>query len=420
MLLFLRELFTQVVSALLRNKLRSFLTMAGIAWGVASIVLIVAMGDGFKEGQRDRFKQLGENIVILFPGRTEKQVGGLRAGRRIRLNYDDLRDVQKECYLVRHIVAELQNHARTTSRFNGGTFSVLGVEPMYSEIRSIPIGRGRFLVQPDEDGAARAAVIGDNVRKVLFGERAVVPGDTFSINGLPFRIVGLMPPKDQNSSYNGMDSDKIFVPYSTMVRDLPLDDANFHPGIVSDMIYVPADLKSWKEARAQVMRVLARNHQFDADDGSAVRHWDTVENAELVDNMFTSMTAFLGAIALVTLTLGGVGVMNIMLVSVTERTREIGLRKALGATRRRILADFLLEGVLLAGISGLVGWAGAYGVAAAVNTLPKREMFAGLPVDGGTTAIAFGALAVIAVASALWPAWRAARLTPVEALSYER
>ena len=414
MLLFLRELFAQVVSALLRNKLRSFLTMAGIAWGVASIVLIVAMGDGFKEGQRDRFKQLGENIVILFPGRTEKQAGGLRAGRRIRLNYDDLRDVQKECFLVRHIVAELQNQARTTSRFNGGTFSVMGVEPMYAQIRSIPIDRGRFLVQPDDDGAARVAVIGDNVRKVLFGERVVAPGDTFSINGLPFRIVGLMPPKDQNSSYNGMDSDKIFVPYSTMVRDLPLDDENFHPGIVSDLIYVPADLKSWKQARAQVMRVLARNHQFDADDGSAVRHWDTV------DNMFTSMTAFLGAIALVTLTLGGVGVMNIMLVSVTERTREIGLRKALGATRRRILADFLLEGVLLAGISGLVGWAGAYGVAAAVNTLPKREMFAGLPVDHGTTAIAFGALAVIAVSSALWPAWRAARLTPVEALSYER
>ena len=160
----------------------------------------------------------------------------------------------------------------------------------------------------------------------------------------------------------------------SMVRDLPLDDANFHPGIVSDMIYVPADLKSWKEARAQVMRVLGRNHHFDPDDESAVRHWDTVENAELVDSMFTSMTAFLGAIAVVTLTLGGVGVMNIMLVSVTERTREIGLRKALGATRRRILADFLLEGILLAGISGLVGWSGAYGVAAAVNALPKREM----------------------------------------------
>ena len=420
MLPYLRELFSQVVSALLRNKLRSFLTMAGIAWGVASMVLIVAMGDGFKAGQRDRFRQLGENIVILFPGRTELQAGGLRAGRRIRVNYNDLRDIQTECYLVRTIVAELQNQSRTTSRYNGGTFSVMGVESAYNHVRTIPIDRGRFLAPQDEEDAARVAVIGDNVRKVLFGEHPVGPGDTFSINGLPFRIVGLMPPKDQNSSYNGMDSDKIFVPYATMVRDLPPDDENFHPGIVSDMVYVPADLKSWKEARAQVTRVLARNHQFDPADPTAVHYWDTVENAELVDSMFTSMTAFLGAIAVVTLTLGGVGVMNIMLVSVTERTREIGLRKALGATRRRILADFLLEGVLLAGISGLAGWAGAYGVAAAVNTLPKREMFAGLPVNGTTTAIAFGALAVIAVSSALWPAWRAARLTPVEALSYER
>ena len=420
MLMYVHELFTHVVSALLRNKLRSFLTMAGIAWGVASIVLIVAMGDGFKAGQRDRFKQLGENIVILFPGRTEKQAGGLRAGRRIRLNYDDLRDIKTECFLVRNIVAELQNQARTTSRHNGGTFSVMGVEALYAQIRTIPIGRGRFLAQQDEEAAARVAVLGDNVRKVLFGEHPVAPGDSFFLNGLPFRIVGLMPPKDQNSSYNGMDSDKIFVPYATMVRDLPPDDRNFRPGIVSDIIYVPADLTNWKQARAQVTRVLARNHQFDPEDPSAVHYWDTVENAELVDSMFTSMTTFLAAIAVVTLTLGGVGVMNIMLVSVTERTREIGLRKAVGATRRRILADFLLEGVLLAGVSGLVGWAGAYGVAAAVNTLPKRDMFAGLPVDGGTTAIAFGALAVIAVSSALWPAWRAARLTPVEALSYER
>ncbi len=420
MLLYVRELFTQVVSALLRNKLRSFLTMAGIAWGVASIVLIVAMGDGFKEGQRDRFRQLGENIVILFPGRTEKQAGGLRAGRRVRLDYNDLRDIKTECFLVRNIVAELQNQARTTSRYNGGSFSVLGVEALYAQIRTIPIGRGRFLAQQDEDSVARVAVLGDNVRKVLFGEHSVAPGDSFFINGIPFRIVGLMPPKDQNSSYNGLDSDKIFVPYATMVRDLPPDDGNFHPGIVSDMVYVPTELKSWKQARAQVSRVLARNHRFDPEDPSAVHYWDTVENSELVDGMFTSMTAFLGAIAVVTLTLGGVGVMNIMLVSVTERTREIGLRKALGATRHRILADFLLEGVLLAGVSGVAGWAGAYGVAAAVNTLPKRDMFAGLPVDGRTTALAFGALAVIAVASALWPAWRAARLTPVEALSYER
>jgi putative ABC transport system permease protein len=201
---------------------------------------------------------------------------------------------------------------------------------------------------------------------------------------------------------------------------MPPADSNFKPGIVNDLIYVPVSLDDWKEARDSVLHVLGRNHQFDPDDKGAVFIWDTVENAKLVDRIFTSMTLFLGAIAVVTLTLGGVGVMNIMLVSVTERTREIGLRKAVGATRGRILVDYLVEGVVLGGLSGLVGWAGAYGIAALVNKLPKQEMFGGLPVDGGTTAVAFSALAVIAVASALWPAWRAASLTPVEALSYER
>jgi len=414
------ELLGHVASSLLRNKLRSFLTMAGIAWGVASIVLIVAMGQGFKIGQRDRFRQLGENIVIVFNGRTEKQAGGLRAGRRIRLNYQDVQGIRTECYLVRQVVAELQTTARAVTPWNGGTFSVMGVEPAYASIRSIPVDRGRFLGAEESERAERVAVLGDNVRKQLFGERPVGPGDRLNLNGLPYRIVGLMPAKTQNSSYNGLDSDKIYVPYSAMVRDLPPSDANFHPGIVSDLIYTPASLEQFADARRQVLRLLARNHQFDLDDDSAVHVWDTVENARLVDNIFTSMTAFLGAIAAVTLTLGGVGVMNIMLVSVTERTREIGLRKAVGATRMRILIDYFLEGVMLAGLSGLGGWAGAYGIAAAVNRLPKQEMFGGLPVDGNTTGLAFGALALVAVASALWPAWRAANLTPVEALSYER
>jgi putative ABC transport system permease protein len=206
-----------------------------------------------------------------------------------------------------------------------------------------------------------------------------------------------------------------------MVRDMPPKDDDFHPGIVNDIIYVPSSLTEWKAARQQVLRVLGRNHQFDTDDKGAVYVWDTVESAELVDQIFVSMTAFLGAIAVITLTLGGVGVLNIMLVSVTERTREIGLRKAVGATRRRIMMDFLAEGVILAGLSGLMGFLGAYGLASLVNSLPlQADMFAGLPVKGATTAWSFGALAVVAISSALFPAWRAASLTPVEALRYER
>jgi putative ABC transport system permease protein len=417
---FLKELFSHVISGLLRNKLRSFLTMAGIAWGVASIVLIMAMGEGFKIGQRDRMRQIGDNIVIVFGGMTESQAGGRRAGRIIQLNYDDVRDIRTECFRVSAVVGELRNGVRTVSPYYNGRFSAMGVETLYSKIRNIPVALGRFLSDEDAAAAARVAVLGDNVRKQLFGARPVNPGESISINGLPFRIIGLMPAKAQTSSYNGMDSDKIYVPYATMMRDMPPADLNFKPGEVSDLIYVPASINDWKGARSQVLRVLGRNHRFDPDDKGAVSIWDTVEDALLVDGVFTSMTYFLGAISVVTLMLGGVGVMNIMLVSVTERTHEIGLRKAVGATRGRIMVDYLVEGMLLAIVSGMLGWAGSYGIAAVVNCLPKREMFGGLPVSGTTTAVAFASLGVIAVISALGPAWRAASLTPVEALCYER
>jgi len=417
---FLRELFSHVFSSLLRNRLRSFLTMAGIAWGVASIVLIVAMGDGFKEGQRENLRSLGENLVILFPGVTEKQTGGQRAGKYIQLNYEDVRDIRAECFRVKRVAGELQNQVRAASPFNNSTFDALGVESHYPKIRTIPVAQGRFITEEEEAAAARVAVLGDNVRKKLFSERPIGPGAGITINGLPFRIGGLMPAKKQNSSYSGMDSDKIFIPYSTMLRDMPPGYPGFKRGAVNNIVYVPASLDEFKQARKQVMRVLARNHDFDPEDKSAVYVWDTLEDARMIDDVLTSMTAFLGAIAAITLTLGGVSVMNIMLISVTERTQEIGLRKAVGATRGRILLDYLLEGVLLAVISGLCGFALSYGIAAAVNTIPKRDMFGGLPVSGTTTAIAFAALGVIAVVSAIWPAWRAASLTPVQALSYER
>ncbi len=414
------ELVSQVLTSLLRNKLRSFLTMAGIAWGVASMVLIVAMGDGFKQGQRNNTRQLGENIVIIFGGRTEKQAGGQRAGRRIRLAYDDVRDIRTECFLVRNVIGELQSTTRAASTFNSGSFGTFGVEPVFARIRTIPIEQGRFIGDADERDARRICVMGQNVRNQLYGEHGGVVGSHIAINGMQFLVVGLMANKNQNSDYNGLDEDKLYIPYTTMLRDIPPKDPSYFPGVLNNLVYQPASLGQWKEARAQVMRVLGRNHRFQPDDKGAVFIWDTVENAELVDKIFQSMTMFLGAIALVTLTLGGVGVMNIMLVSVNERTREIGLRKAIGATRRRILADFLVEGAVLALVSGALGWLGAWSLAALVNSFPMPEMFAGLPVRGATTAFAFSALGVIAILSALIPAWRAASLTPVEALRYER
>jgi putative ABC transport system permease protein len=413
------ELTGQVLESLLRNKLRTFLTMAGIAWGITSIVLIVAMGDGFKEGQKNNMKELGENIVILFGGRTEMQAGGQRAGRRIRLNYSDIENIRREAYLVKRVAAELAGNVRVTSAYNSGSFDATGVEAFYPELRTLPIGDGRFFNEEDEKSGARLCVIGQDVKKQLFGARTGVVGQEVAINSIPYKIAGVMADKEQNSSYSGLDEKKIWLPYTTMTRDVP-PTKYYVPGYLDEILYQPRSLEQFEEARTQVRKIVARAHDFNPADKSAMGVWDTVENAKLTAGIFDSMTVFLGFIALVTLSLGGIGVMNIMLVTVSERTREIGLRKALGATRIRIMIDFLAEGCVLAFASGLVGWAVAFGLSSALTFVKMPEMFPGLPVSGNTTALAFLTLSVIAIASSLFPAWRAASLTPVEALRYER
>ena len=416
---YVSELVSQVTASLMRNKLRSLLTMAGIAWGLASIVLIVAMGDGFKEGQRNNMKSLGENLAIVFGGRTELQAGGERAGRRVRLNYSDVENMRRECYAVSLVTPELQGNVRATSSYNSGSFDVSGVEPEFNQLRTIPIGEGRFISPEDERTAARVCIIGEDVKKQLFGNRLNMPGTVVAINSLPFRVIGILANKEQNSSYSGMDEKKIFLPYATMARDVP-PKTYYVPGYLDEILYRPRSLEDYETAQDQVKRVIARAHGFDPRDKSALGIWDTVEDQQQVAQIFDSMTIFLAFIALVTLSLGGIGVMNIMLVTVSERTREIGLRKALGATRSRILADFLAEGCALAFASGVVGWSVAFGLSSLLKLFPMPAMFPGLPVSEGTTAAAFTALAVIAMVSAIVPAWKAASLTPVEALRYER
>ncbi len=230
------------MGSLLRNKLRSFLTMAGIAWGITSIVLIVAMGDGFKAGQRNNMKGLGENLVILFAGRTELQAGGQRAGRQIHLNYSDVEHLRREAYLVDLVAPELEGTVRATSPYNSGSFDVSGVETSFRELRTIPIAEGRFFTDQDEKNGERVCVIGVDVKThVIRPGRNDVVGRRISINSIPYQVIGLMATKEQDSSYSGLDEKKIWLPYTTMTRDVP-PVKYYVPGFLSEILYRPRSL----------------------------------------------------------------------------------------------------------------------------------------------------------------------------------
>ena len=415
------DLMRQTVANVWRNKLRSFLTLFGIAWGIASLVLMSALSDGFRQGQRKNMSQIGDNLVFVWPGRTEMQAGGERAGRRIFYTQTDVEAIRDQCPAVVEVVGEQKTWGvPVRSSFNSGQFLTLGVSPEYLRLRNLDLDDGRQISGADVIDRRRVAVLGADVRKQLFEDRPRVIGETVHVNGYPYRVVGLMAAKDQNSSYDGWDNNKVLIPATTLRRDTPSSRHVYSGSRVNMIIYRPASLAEWDIAQRQVRAVLAKIHNFDPRDESAAPMWDTVEGAELTDKVWTSMEIFLAAIALVTLTLGGVGVMNTMMMAVSERTNEIGLKKALGATRQRVLLDFFLEGLLLAVLSGLAGLSVILLLATAVNSLPLPTMFSGLPIQWSTLAMASLALGAVAIVSAIPPAWRAAQMTPVEALRYER
>jgi len=418
---FVVDLARQTVANVRRNKMRSFLTLFGIAWGIASLVLMGALSDGFRQGQRNRMKEIGDNLVMVFPGRTERQAGGQRAGREIRLYNRDIPVIRLQCPLVEVVAAEMKTRGvAMRSRYNSGQFLTLGVTPEYLSLRTLPAAVGRNINQADVDQGLRVAVLGDSVRKQLFESRPNIIGQTIQLNNFPYVVVGLMGEKAQNSSYDGWDNDKVLVPNTSLRRDAPPNRNVYEEGQLNAILYRPVSLEQWEAAQLQVKTVLGRLHGFDPYDDSAVFIWDTIEGAQLFDTVFDSTEIFLAVIALVTLSLGGVGVMNTMMMAVSERTNEIGLKKALGATQRRILVEFFLEGVFLALLSGVAGLVLVGGLAGAVNSLPMPEMFSGLPIKWNLLAAATGALGLVAVLAALPPAWEASQLTPVEALRHER
>ncbi|MFN0085933.1 MAG: ABC transporter permease [Blastocatellia bacterium] len=430
------EFLSQIYANLMAHKLRSFLTMFGIIWGVISIVLLSAVSTGFQQGNMHVLRELGKNIIIIRNGRTSMQAGGERAGKPIRLALGDVLALREKSRLLEHVTPELmRGGVSAKSAFNAASSQMSGVWPIYQRIRTIEVDRGRLLSERDNAEARRVVVIGFEMCKQLFADRDPV-GAGIQLNGIPYTVIGRVRKKDQDSNYTGPDNNRFFMPYETMRKDFPMsgqhDTADSVPTIIAAPYERIADelnriieregkinFEKIGPVESEVLSILAPRHGFDAQDREALSMWNTALETVFFNKMISSMREFFIAVSIITLALGGIGVMNIMLISVRERTREIGIRKALGATARNVQAQFFSEGLMLTLLSGTAGLGIGIGLCRLVNMLPLPARFSGMVITWQTAAFSIGALALIGVAAATYPARRAAELPPIEALRYE-
>src|ERR1035437_8791859 len=406
----LSEILRQAFSTFRAHKMRTFLTMFGIVWGIATGIILVGLGRGFSVDQKKHMQSLGKDLVIMWGGRTSSQVGGRAAGREIHLSVDDADLIRDECYLVKNVSPELRRTIPEVSQYNLANRGVVGMWPSYQDFRSLQASEGR-----------RVLVLGSKAYRQLFpGQPAI--GASVLVQSVPYLVVGVLQEKKQNSNYSGPDNDYLFAPYSAVSRDFPpptKPGAGITRGYLDDIVFEEGDPEEHEAAVLQVRRTLARVHHFDAIDKDALFIWDTMEGAKLLDKIFGVVTIFFGCVAIVTLCLGGIGVMNTMLVSVTERTREIGTRKAMGATKRDILRQFFAESAMLTVVSGILGLAFGMGTCTALEALPLPD-FVPHPIVSWISIIAsILTLSLITVTAGMYPAQRAADMTPVESLRYE-
>jgi len=411
----LGDLGTQALSALKHNRRRSILTMLGMAWGIATVVLLLAYGSGFRNAVMIAFRTFGGNLVGIFPGRTSLQAGGTKAGTQIRLTRDDLEYLRAECAMLTRISPEVDKQSFVSFGTRSGSYGVHGIYSSYESIRALDVGEGSFFGEQEDYTHSRVAVIGSTVKKKLFsGQNAL--GESIRIDGISYKVIAVI----QHTISNGDEdlNSLVYVPYSAMSD---LKNTYYLDGIFMDY---EGDHSKFVEA---VRNSMAFHHGFNPKDDRAIFVFDAVKDLADLNVITVGIKLLLGFIGLLTLGIGGVGLMNIMLVSVTQRTREIGVEKALGAHRWHILFQFLAEALVITALGGLFGVVLAYLISWSVGSMTLWSAFIEdasegdihLYIDSATLIWSTAILSFVGIVSGILPAIKAARLNPIEALRYE-
>jgi len=414
------EIIRQSIASLLRNRLRSGLTMVGIIWGLVTVVLLLSYGRSVGTGILNGFLGIGNNVIMVWGGQTSMQVGGERSGKRIKFLDGDVEAIRESVPFLKAVSAETDDAFSFKYGSKVVNIQSKAVDLPYGSMRKLDVAQGRFFEAADYTEHRQVVIFGPHAARKLFNGYPPV-GESVSIEGHVFQVIGVLKLKIQDSSNNGPDTENAFVPFDSMRLLRNRRD----PGSI---VFQPATPEMHVKAIAAVRTILADRHHFDPEDDKAIGTWDTIEDSDQMMQFNVALEFLLGLIGAITLGVGGVGVMNIMLVSVTERTREIGLLKALGARPSDILTQFLLDSLTLTFIAGAVGMVLAVALGYLIPPMPlyseqyktanhEGDIF--LTASPSVMLISFGILAAVGIVSGLLPAMRAARMDPVEALRHE-